>query len=61
MLKKDAVKFYGSPAKLAQALKIHRSAVKRWTKWVPLVRALQLERMTSGGLKCDTNAYTERK
>jgi hypothetical protein len=61
MLKRDAVKFYGSEAQLAKALRIHRSAVFRWSRWVPLVRAVQLEQLTAGRLKCDPNAYVERK
>jgi hypothetical protein len=61
MLKKDAVKFYGDMAKLAKVLNIHRSAVLRWSKFVPLSRALQLQQLSGGNLKCDLDAYLERK
>lgn len=61
MLKRDAVKFYGNEARLAKALGIDRSAVFRWSKWVPLLRAMRLEKLSGGKLKCDPNAYLERK
>lgn len=60
MLKKDAVKFYGTEYKLAKALGIDRSAVNRWVKWVPMIRAAQLARLTSGKLKYDPEAYMDR-
>ncbi len=60
MLKKDAVKFYGCEARLAKALGIHRSAVLRWRKWVPLPRAVQLEKMSGGHLKYNLDDYVGR-
>jgi transcriptional repressor of cell division inhibition gene dicB len=57
MLKTDAIKFYGSQARLARALGINRSAVLRWTKRVPMARAFRLQQITGGKLKCDVNSY----
>lgn len=61
MLKRDAVKFYGSPAQLAKALQIDRSAVFRWSKRVPLLRAMQLEQLSAGRLKYDPSVYLSQK
>ena len=60
MLKKDAIKFYGSLTELAKALGIQKSAVSRWAKLVPLKRAIQLQTMTKGGLKYDLNDYLDQ-
>lgn len=61
MLKKDAINHYGNLSELARALGIQKSAISRWTKLVPLKRAMQLEAMTKGVLRCEINAYLERK
>jgi hypothetical protein len=61
MLTKDAVKFYGNSARLARVLKIHRSAIQRWSKRVPLRRALKLQELSGGALKCDVAHYLEQE
>ena len=61
MLKRDSVKFYGNANKLAAALDIEPSAISRWKRLVPMLRALQLERLSAGKLKYDQNVYLERK
>ncbi len=46
----DAIIYYGSAAKLADALSISGAAVSQWAEEVPELRALQLEKLTSGQL-----------
>lgn len=46
MQTKDAIKHFGSKAKIAESLEISRGAVTRWEDVVPLARALQLHKMT---------------
>ena len=61
MLKKEAIKHYGSAYGLAKALGINQSAVSRWGRIVPILRAAQLEQLTQGALKYDPKPYMERK
>lgn len=44
----QAVKYFGSEAKLAKALNINRSAVHRWGEVVPIKRAWTIERLSKG-------------
>jgi len=46
-----AIRHFGSVQKLAEALRIHRSAVYQWGDQVPPRRALELEKLTRGRLK----------
>jgi hypothetical protein len=48
---KTAIEHFGGVAKLAEALKISRTAIYLWKEDVPEGRAFQLELMTAGGLK----------
>lgn len=50
MLTKSAIEHYGSVSALAAALGITTAAVYQWGEVVPLLRAYQLERLTSGEL-----------
>jgi len=52
MTKSQAVKYYGSQAKLARALKIKQPSLAAW-KRVPGLRQLQLEQLTGGKLQAD--------
>ncbi len=61
MLKKDAVKHFGSDYAVAKALNIHQSAVSRWGRWVPLKRAYQLCKLSEGRLSVGLESYLERK
>jgi hypothetical protein len=61
MLKKDAINHFGSLSELARALGIQKSAISRWHKWVPLKRAMQLEAMSKGELRCNIDAYLAQK
>jgi DNA-binding transcriptional regulator YdaS (Cro superfamily) len=51
MTKDEAVKYYGSQTKLAQALNINPASVSQWGDDVPELRAYQIERLTRGALK----------
>jgi len=53
MKKSTAIKYFGGPKKLADALKIHPAAVSQWGDNIPELRAYQLERLTDGQLKTD--------
>ena len=52
----QAIEYYGSATKLADALGITKAAVSQWDKFVPELRALQLERLTGGELKEESRA-----
>lgn len=60
MRKSDAVRYFGNEYRLAKALNINQSAVSRWTTYVPLIRAIQLERISGGKLRADTASYEKR-
>lgn len=50
----QAVAYYGSQSKLAEALGISKAAVSKWTTAaIPMLRQYQLEKMTGGKLKAD--------
>lgn len=51
MKKADAIQYFGSQTKLAQALSIAPASVSQWGDEVPELRAFQIERLTSGRLK----------
>ena len=55
MTKTEAIKFYGGKAsKLADVLGISLPAIYQWKNdQVPLLRQLQLQRITRGRLKAD--------
>lgn len=58
MLKKDAVKFFGSGSELAKRLGIRRQAVYQWPDVVPFKKAMRLEELTKGSLKMKKSLYT---
>ena len=53
MTTKEAIEFYGSIRKLAEALGIWPHAIYRWGKNPPKLRQFELERMTDGVLNAD--------
>lgn len=53
MLKKDAIDHFGTEAALAKALSIRPQSIQDWGDTVPVLRQLQLERITNGKLKFD--------
>lgn len=50
---KDVLNYFGNQADVAQVLGISQAAVSKWPKIIPLLRALQLEKLTNGKLKAD--------
>lgn len=57
MLKKTVIVHFSSVMKIAQLLGITHSAVCQWGCVIPKGRALELEKLTDGALKCDLNLY----
>lgn len=53
MKKKDVIKHFGGVVETAKALGIKSQSVSQWPDEVPELRALQLEKITSGKLKSD--------
>ena len=51
MTTKDAIKWFGTGIKLAEALKIKPEAVYQWGEQPPMLRQFELEQITSGELK----------
>ena len=61
MLTSDAVKFFGSYAKLAKALGLTRAAPYQWGERPPAIRQLQLERISFGHLKADPDVLNPER
>lgn len=59
MKKTDAINYFGSSIKLAEALGLNKSAVSQWGEEVPELRAFQLERLTGGELKVHADKTLE--
>lgn len=53
MTTQDAVKHYGSQAKLAAALGIKQGSVAGWGEHPPAIRQLQLQQITRGRLRAE--------
>lgn len=60
MKKTDAIKYFGSSAKLARFLKIDRTAVYQWGEFIPENRQYELEVKTGGILKSDYSLQQEK-
>lgn len=59
MLKSDAIKFYGTRAKVAEAAGVDPSAVSQWGRLVPEGRAQRLVEASGGALVYDKNIYDQ--
>lgn len=53
MTKTEAIEHFGSAANVARALQLSRAAISSWPEEVPLLRQMQLEKLTDGKLKAD--------
>ena len=53
MTKQQAIAYYGSATKLAQALSVSKTAVSLWSDVIPIGRQYQIEVITNGRLKAD--------
>ena len=60
MLKTDALKYYGTPTAVAEALGITVQAVSLWGEVVPEGRAYQLQVLTNGELPVNPALYHKR-
>lgn len=61
MLKKDVIDHYGSVSAIAESLGITPQAVSMWPEVVPLSRQWQIEILTSGSLKADTQNHSHAR
>lgn len=59
MTKVDAIKHFGSVASLAKALGVRVQAVYQWQQ-IPLLRQMQLEKITNGQLVAAVNDSGEK-
>lgn len=58
----DAVSYFGTQQKLANALGISQGSISSWKPdQIPMARALQIERLTEGKLKADLSLYVKRQ
>lgn len=54
----DAVSYFGTQQKLADALNIKQGAISSWNRErIPFARALQVEKLTRGALTVDESQY----
>lgn len=53
MTLEDAKEYFGTYAKVADALGISKGAVSQWNGSIPEERQLELHRLTKGALKAD--------
>ena len=53
MTTQQAIRHFGSQAKLAKALGIKPPSVSVWGERPPMLRQFQIERLTGGKLKAD--------
>lgn len=55
MTKDQAVSHYGTQGKLAEALGMKQSSVSLWGEYPPPLRQLQIESLTAGALKAESD------
>ena len=53
MNKADAIKHFGTQAKLGEAIGINQGSISAWPDYPPDHRQLQIERITLGALKAE--------
>lgn len=59
MLKTDAMAFFGSKTKLANAAGVRLASIAAWGKLVPEGRAMRLQEASGGELQYDPKVYDE--
>ncbi|MFD2177784.1 Cro/CI family transcriptional regulator [Veronia pacifica] len=57
MFKQNAIHYFGSQQKTAEALGISQPAIANWKNIIPQKQALILERLTEGKLVYDPSLY----
>lgn len=63
MLKTNVIAFFGGRgaiSHIAVLMGLTHGAVSQWPELIPKGAALELEKITSGALKCDLSLYRER-
>lgn len=55
MTKQEAIDFFGTQQKVADALGIKQSSVAEWGEHPPEARQLQIHRLTAGKLRAEQN------
>lgn len=60
MEKKQAIKYYGSGAKLCEALGLHRMNIVNWGYWLQRKHARELDDITNGELSFDKELYDDK-
>lgn len=53
MTKTQAIEHFGNASAVARALKVTRQSVCSWSEEIPLLRQMQIEKLTKGKLKAD--------
>ena len=61
MKTKDAIEHFGSEAAVARALEISRQAVDQWGELVPILTAIEIQRITKDKLKVDPSLYRKAR
>ena len=56
----DAISAFGSPAELARALQITRSAISQWGDTVPELRAYQIRELMAARQSCLSDQPTTK-
>lgn len=59
MKTQDAIRHFGTRAKVARALNLSRAAVSRWEKYPPAERQMQLARLTNDALKAEPDVVAQ--
>lgn len=57
MKTQEAIEFWGSRERLAQAAGVDRSAISHWGPFVPELRQYQLHYLSKGALKVDPRTF----
>lgn len=57
----DVIQHYGTQQKVADALGIRQGSVGGWGKYPPVLRQLQLQRITNGRLKAEPGILAVNK
>ena len=58
-MKTDAIAFFGSKTKLANAAGVRLASIAAWGELVPEGRAMRLQEASGGELQYDPNVYDE--
>lgn len=57
MTKDQAVRHFGTQAKLAEALRMSQGSISLWGEYPPPLRQVQIETVTGGALKAEPDCF----